>query len=113
MCPAADRILLLPLHSGRAIDELPWKLESFGQMRDQRFHAKNFRRVMSAEQEIHSEFFGGNSSPMRSFASDERVDILLSDAINLRPAGACHHADDTTLLWAKFKNLNRCAQSFA
>ena len=60
-------------------------------MRSERFHTENFRRVMSTQQEIHADFFGGNGSPVRSFASDERVDSFVRGPINLRARGSGHN----------------------
>ena len=34
-------------------------------MCSERFNTEYFGRVMSAEEEIHAEFFGGNGSPVR------------------------------------------------
>ena len=70
------------LQPGWAIDERAWNSESFRQVRSQRFYAEDFRGVMSTEQKIHAEFFGGNDCPVRSFAGDKRVDVFLRDPVD-------------------------------
>jgi len=63
----------------------PIKLEFFREMGRQGFDAESFCGVMPAEQKIHSKFFGSDGSPMRRFARNECVDLLLGDSVNLRP----------------------------
>ena len=76
-------------------------------MRSECFHAENLRRIMSAEQEIHADFFGGNCSPMRRFTGDECVDSFVRDAINLGARNSGHHADRARLLRTNTENFYR------
>src|SRR5262249_29684709 len=61
-------------------------------MRSERFSTEYFSRVMSAEEEIHAEVFGGNRRPMRRFTGDECVDPFVCDPVNFRPGGSGHNA---------------------
>ena len=61
-------------------------------MRGERSNAEHFRRVMSAEEEIHTDFFSGNCGPVRRFTSDECVDSFVCDPVNFRARGSGHNA---------------------
>ena len=58
-----DKMSVLPSQSRWAIDEFPWHSKSFRQMRSERFHAENFRRVMSTEEKIHAELLRRQRQP--------------------------------------------------
>ena|SRR6516165_12306962 len=79
-------------------------------MRGKRFYTENFRGVMSAEQKIHAELFSRHRGPVRSFASDKRVDVFLRDPIDLRARGASYNPDRGRLLWAEIENFYRAIQ---
>ena len=100
----------LPLQAGGAIDKFVWNFESFGQMRGQRFYTEDFRGVMSTEQKIHAELFSCDSRPVRSFASDKRVDVFLRDPIDFRARGAGYNADGARLLRAEIEKIYRAIQ---
>src|SRR6266516_6203570 len=104
------RLTQTPLQPARAIDKFLRNFESPGQMRSQRFYAEDFRGIMSAEQKIHAELFSSNGGPVRSFASDKRIDVFLRDPIDLRARGAGHNADRARLLRAKIENFHRAIQ---
>ena len=104
------RLHSLRSQSCRTIDKFPWHPESFRQMRSERFYAEHFRRVMSAEQKIHAEFFGGNCSPVRRFAGDKRVDVFLCHPVNLRARGPGHDADRARLFRTEIENFYRTIQ---
>ncbi len=57
-------------------------------MGSERFHAEGFGSVVSSENQIDAELFGGNRGPMRRFAGDEHVDLFLRDTINFRAGAA-------------------------
>ena len=61
-------------------------------MCSERSNAKHFRRVMSAEQKIRADFFGGNCSPVRCFTGDECVDSFICDPVDFRAGGSGHNA---------------------
>ena len=52
-------------------------------MRGERFYAEGFRSVMAGEQEIDTEFFRSDGSPMRRLAGNKRVDLFGGNSINL------------------------------
>src|SRR5262249_33991355 len=81
-------------------------------MCSERFYAEHFRRVMSAEQKIHAEFLSGNCSPMRRFARDERVDVIVCDPVNLRAGSAGHDADRARPLRTEIENFHWAIQRF-
>src|SRR5881409_2191886 len=98
----------VPLSQPRwAIDKFPWHPEPFRQMRSERFYAKHFRGVMSAEQKIHAEFFGGNCGPVRSFAGYKRVDVFLHDPIDFRTGASSHNANHANLLRTEIEIIYR------
>ena len=76
-------------------------------MRGERFHAENFRRVMSAEEEIHADFFGGNRGPVRRFTGDECVDSFVCDPVNFRARGSGHNAYRARLFRTETENFYR------
>src|SRR5437773_8571283 len=98
------------LQARRTIDKFPWRPEPFRQMRSERFYAKHFRCVMSAEQKIHAEFFGGNCGPVRSFAGNEHVDVFLCHPVNLRAGGPGNDADGARLFRTASENFYRTIQ---
>src|SRR5436309_2540809 len=101
----------VPLSQPRwAIDKFPWHPEPFRQMRSERFYAKHFRGVMSAEQKIHAEFFGGNCGPVRGFAGNKCVDVFLCYPVNLRGGGSGYNADGARLFRSKPENFYRAIQ---
>ena len=106
----AGKMPVVPLQSSWAIDEFPWNSKSLRQMRGECFHAENFRRVMSTQEEIHAELFRGNSSPMRRFTGDERVDFFVCDPINLRARGSGHNAYRARLFRTEIENFYRTIQ---
>jgi len=61
-------------------------------MCSERFNTEHFRRVMSAEEEVHAEFFGGNCSPVRRFTGNECVDSFVRDPIDFGARGSGHNA---------------------
>src|SRR6266496_1861157 len=81
-------------------------------MRSERFHAEDFRGVMSAEQKIYAEFFGGNSGPVRSFAGDKRVDVFVRDPIDFRTGASGHNANHANLLRTEIENIYRTTECF-
>ena len=58
---------------------------------------------MAAEHKIDSEFFGRDRGPVRRFAGDEHVDLVLRDAVNLATGAAGDDADGRSFLGAKQK----------
>ena len=80
-------------------------------MRGEGFHAKCFGRVMAAEKKIDSEFFRGDRSPVRRFAGDKGVDLLLRDPINFRAAGAGNDPNPACFPWSEIEGLDRSAQN--
>ena len=76
-------------------------------MCSERSNAKNFRRVMSAEQKIHADFFGGNCGPMRCFTSDECVDFFICDPVNFRTRSSGHNAYRARLFRTETENFYR------
>ena len=76
-------------------------------MCSERFNTEYFRRVMSAEEEIHADFFGGNGSPMRSFTGNECVDFFVCDPVNFRARGSCHNAYRARLFRTETENFHR------
>jgi len=79
-------------------------------MGSERFYAEYFRRVMSAEEEIHADFFGGNRGPVRRFTSNECVDFFVCDPVNLRTRGAGHNAYRARLFRTETENFYRTIQ---
>ena len=79
-------------------------------MRSERFHAENFRRVMSTEEKIHADFLGGDRSPMRRFASDKRVDSFVRDPVNFRARGTRNNAYRACLFRTETENFYRSIQ---
>ena len=79
-------------------------------MRGERFDAENFSRVMSTEEEIHTDLFGGNGSPMRRLTGDERVDSIVRDPVNLRARSSCHDAYRARLFRTEIENFHRTVQ---
>src|ERR1700720_3991030 len=65
---------------------------------------------MAAEQQIHSQFFGGNRSPVRRFARDKCVDPFLCDTVNLGASAAGYNPDRLRFLRTKSKRLNFSTQ---
>jgi hypothetical protein len=55
-------------------DEFPIKLEFFREMGRQGLDAESFSGVMTSEQKVDAQFFGGDRSPVRRFAGNESVD---------------------------------------
>ena len=74
-------------------------------MRSERFNTEYFSRVMSAEEEIHAEFFGGNRRPMRRFTGDECVDSFVCDPVNFRARGSGHNAYRARLFRTEIENF--------
>src|ERR1051325_840095 len=99
------KMRVLALQSGWTIDKFPRQPESFRHMRSERSNAKHLCRVMSAEEEIHAEFFGGNRGPMRRFTSDERVDSFACDSVNFRARGSGHNAYRARLFRTEIENF--------
>ena len=52
----------------------PIKLEFFREMGRQGLDAESFSGVMTSEQKVDAQFFGGDRSPVRRFAGNESVD---------------------------------------
>ena len=73
----------------------------------ERFYAEHFRRVMSAEEEIHADFFGGNCGPVRRFTGDECVDFFVCDPVNFRARGSGHNAYGARLFRTETENFYR------
>ena len=92
------------------IDKFPWHPESFRQMRGERFNAEYFRRVMSSEQEIHTDLFRRNRGPVRRFSSDEGVDSFGCDPVNFRTRSSGHNAYRARTFRAEIKNFYRTTQ---
>src|ERR1043166_8554023 len=92
------------------IDKFPWRPEPFGQMCSERFNTEYFGRVMSAQEQIHADFFGGNCSPMRRFTGNKRIDVFLCDPVNLRACGAGHNTDHARPFRTKTENLHLAIQ---
>src|SRR5215472_9199956 len=61
-------------------------------MCSERVNTEYFGRVMSAEEEIQAEFFGGNRGPMWRFTGDECVYSFACDSVNFRARGSGHNA---------------------
>ena len=76
-------------------------------MRGERFYAEHFRRVMSTEEEIDAEFFGGNCGPVRRFTGDECVDSFVCDPVNFRARGSGHNAYRARLFRTETENFYR------
>ncbi len=76
-------------------------------MGSERFYAEYFRRVMSAEEEVHADFFGGNRGPVRRFTGDECVDFFLCDPVNFRTRRAGHNAYCVRLFRTESENFYR------
>src|SRR6516162_2901339 len=74
-------------------------------MCSERFNTEYFGRVMSAEEEIHAEFFGGNRGPMRRFTGDECVDSFVCDPVNFGAGGSGHNAYRARLFRTEMENL--------
>ena len=81
-----------------------------GQMRRERFYAKNFGGVVTTEQEIHPELLGRYCRPMRSFACDEGVDSLSRNSVDLRAGAAGNDPDCSGRLWTEHEGFNGTAQ---
>ena len=73
----------------------------------ERFNAEYFRRVMSAEEEIHTDFFRGNRGPVRRFTGDECVDFFVCDPVNFRTRGSGHNAYRARLFRTETENFYR------
>src|ERR1700675_2842353 len=101
----------LSSESGRGIQKLPRQLEAFREMRGERFHAEGFSRVMAAQKKIDSEFFRGDRSPMRRLAGNEGVDLIGSNSIDFRAAGAGDDADPGCFFRSEIERLDRSAQN--
>ena len=76
-------------------------------MCDERLNTEHFRRVMSAEEQIHADFFGGNCSPVRRLTGDEGVDFFVRDPINFRARGSGHNAYRARLFRTETENFYR------
>ena len=76
-------------------------------MCSERFNTEYFRRVMSAEEEIHADFFGRNGSPVRRFTSDKRVDSFVRDPVNFRARGSGHNPDGARPFRTEIENFYR------
>src|SRR5437763_10470149 len=65
---------------------------------------------MSAQHNLHAECFGGNSSPVRSFAGDKRVDVFLRDPIDFRTGASSHNANHASSLRTEIENIYRTTE---
>ena len=79
-------------------------------MCSERFYAKHFRRVMSAQKKIDPKFFGSNCGPVRRFTGNERVDVFLCHPINLRSGGPGYNPDGSRLFRPEIENFYRTIQ---
>src|SRR5262245_8547930 len=79
-------------------------------MCSERFHAEYFRRVMSAQEEVHADFFRRNRGPVRRFACDEGVDSFGCDPINFRARGSRHNAYRARAFRTETENLYRTTE---
>ena len=75
----------------------PIKLEFFREMGRQGFDAESFSGVMTSEQKVNAQFFGGDRSPVRRFASNESVDSIRRDAFDLTTRCTSDDADSPTV----------------
>ena len=71
----------------------------------ERFNAEYFRRVMSAEEEIHTDFVRGYCGPVRRFAGNECVDFFVCDPVNFRARGSGHNAYRARLFRTETENF--------
>ncbi len=74
-------------------DEFPINLEFFREMGRQGFDAESFSGVMTSEQKVDAQFFGGDRSPVRRFAGNESVDSFRGDAFDLTARCTGNDAD--------------------
>ena len=74
-------------------------------MCDERLNTEHFRRVMSAEEEIHAEFFGGNCGPVGRFTGNECVDFFVYNTVNFRASGSGHNAYRARLFRTETENF--------
>ena len=74
-------------------------------MRSKCFYAEHFSGVMSAQEEIHAELFGGNRGPMRRFTGDECVDSFVCDSVNFRARSSGHNAYRARLFRTEIENF--------
>ena len=76
-------------------------------MRGERSNAEYFCRVMSAEEEIHTDFVRGNCGPVRRFTGDECVYSFVCDPVNFRARGSGHNAYRARLFRTETENFYR------
>src|SRR5437016_2432030 len=93
-------------------------------MRGERFYAKRFSRVMSAEDKVDSKLLRGDRSPVRCFAGDESVDLpavavfaeaglVRCDTINFRTCAASDDPDVLRILRTEVECLYRTTKHFS
>ena len=73
----------------------------------ERSNAEYFRRVMSADEEIHTDFVCGNCGPVRRFTGNECVDFFVCDPVNLRTRCSGHNAYRARLFRTETENFYR------
>jgi len=71
----------------------PIKLEFFREMGRQGFDAESFSGVMTSEEKVDAQFFGGDGSPVRRFAGNESIHPFLSNAEDFGSPGTSHDAN--------------------
>ena len=76
-------------------------------MRGKRSNAEYLRRVMSAEEEIHTDFVRGNCGPVRRFTGNECVDFFVCDPVNFRARSSGHNAYRARLFRTETENFYR------
>src|SRR5438270_5903913 len=78
-------------------------------MRGESFDAERFGRVMAAEKKIDSKFLRGDRSPMRRFAGDKDVDLVLGNAVNFSTGPAGDNADILRIFRTEIECFHRTA----
>jgi hypothetical protein len=87
----------------------------------QGFDAESFSGVMTGEQKVDAQFFGGDRSPVRRFAGNESVDSIRRDACflaDLRPQSSANKEQGPTIWESKDftkktkRRHRRCGQLF-
>ena len=76
-------------------------------MCSERFNTEHFRRVMSAEEEIHTDFVRGNCGPVRRFTGNECVYSFICDPVNFRARGSGHNPDGARAFRTEIENFYR------
>jgi len=67
-CAKVFRDRVRPSKSGREIEKFPRQFEPLRQMGSERFHTEGFGSVVAPENQIDTQFFGGDGGQMRRFA---------------------------------------------